>query len=388
MAAPLDGQDDRAVAQAVERFDLAAFERAVGDRRIVLLGENGHGASQVSALKATIVRYLHERMGFGTVAFESGFHECREVNGQLAGQPAGQSLDQCLIWVLEHEEIVPLFEYARATHGTARPLAVAGIDLQLQGTATASRPAFFRGALRQAAPGLADTVALLDSLLVARGLGEQDSLRAWIGAHGRGLLALYDSAATLTTGDTSWTFRTASTLLRRELHRGAALGFGLTPPTDVYAIRDEWMAWTIEHLARLDSAGPKVVVWLHNDHARYGDWRAGPLRVRAAGQWLRERHPDDVFSVGFLMGRGTVGDNFRRAQPVAEPPEGSIERVMQHTGHAVAWLRLREPGNDGVRRWMEAEHPHVRGNAVQRMRPGREFDALIYVDSVSVARYR
>jgi erythromycin esterase len=386
-AAPLRGQDD-AVARAVERFDLATFERAVGDRRIVLLGENGHGAGQVSALKASIVRHLYERLGFTVVAFESGFHECREVNERLARLPAGQALDHCLIWVLEHEEIVPLFEYARATQGTARPLAVAGIDLQLQGAATASRPAFFREALRRTASSLADTVALLDSTLVARARAGQHSVRAWIRQHGPGLMALYDSAATLTGGDTGWTFRTASTLMRRELHRVAAMAYGLAPPTDVYAIRDEWMAATIEHLAGLDSTGPKVVVWLHNDHARYGDWRAGPLRVRAAGQWLRERRPDEVFSVGFLMGRGTSGDNFRRPQPVAEPPEGSIERVMRQAGHTVAWLRLRDADDQGVRRWMEAEHPYVRGDAVQRMRPGREFDALIYVDSVSVAKYR
>jgi hypothetical protein len=37
---------------------------------------------------------------------------------------------------------------------------------------------------------------------------------------------------------------------------------------------------------------------------------------------------------------------------------------------------------------MDAEHPYGRGDAVLRMRPGREFDALIYVDSVTVATYR
>src|SRR5829696_2906880 len=55
---------------------------AIGNKRIVLIGENGHGVAQFSMARAQIVRYLHERMGFDVVAFESGFHECREAEAR------------------------------------------------------------------------------------------------------------------------------------------------------------------------------------------------------------------------------------------------------------------------------------------------------------------
>jgi erythromycin esterase len=380
-------QDVEAVVRAIEPFDVATVGKAIGNRRVVLLGENGHGVAEFSAAKAAMIRYLHEHLGFETVAFESGFHECREANERLRARPVRQLFRDCLLYQLEHREVEALIRYAQERRESARPLAIAGIDLQLQGYASRSRPAFFRDALRGAAPALADTVARLDSILVERALVGQDSVRRWIRDHGAVTRALYDSAAALTGGDTSWTFRTAAELMRRELHRVAALAFGLEPPSDVYAIRDEWMARTIAHLAGGPTGTKKVIVWLHNDHARYGAWRAGPLRIRAAGQQLREMLPGEVFSVGFLMGGGAFADNVRRPRRVATRPTGSLEETFRRAGYPVAFLRLVTPAEPAVRAWADAEHPYLRGDVVRRMWPAREFDALVYVDSVSVAHY-
>lgn len=380
-------QEVQAVVQAIEPFDVTAVARAIGDRRIVLLGENGHGVAEFSAAKVALVRHLHEHLGFGIVAFESGFHECREADRRLTEQPVRASFRDCLLYQLEHREVEALIQYARDRRGSARPLAIAGIDLQLQGFATRSRPPFFREALRGTAPGLADTVARLDSILIEKALIDRDTVRQWIRDYGRMAVVLYDSAGTLTGGDTSWSFRTAAALMRRELHRAAALAFGLEPPSDVYAARDEWMARTIGHLAGAAAGGTNVVVWLHNDHARYGAWRAGPLRIRAAGQYVREAFPGDVFSLGFLMGGGTFADNSRRPRRVPATPAGSIEETFRQAGYPVAFLSLEEPLDPRVRVWAGAEHPYFRGDAVRRMRPGYEFDALVYFDSVSVATY-
>lgn len=380
-------QDVSAVVQAVEPFEVAAVARAIGDRRIVLLGENGHGVAEFSAAKTALVRYLHEHLGFDVVAFESGFHECRQASERIATQLVRASFRDCLIYQLEHEDIEPLIAYARATRGTARPLAVAGIDLQVQGAATRTRPGLLRAALRESAPELADSIAVLDSIMIERARVSPDSMREWIREHGRTMRTLYDSGAVLTTGDTSWTFQTAAALIRRELHRVAALAFGLQPPSDVYAIRDEWMARTIAHLAGPDERGRKVVVWLHNDHARYGAWHAGPLRIRAAGQLVRDEFPGEVYSIGFLMGGGTFADNSRRARTVPDPPAGSIEWTLRRAGFPVALLRLDASAHREVRDWADAEHAYLRGNDVHRMRPGREFDALLYFDTVSPPRY-
>ena len=47
--------------------DLAGLRTAIGDARIVLLGEQTHGEGSTFQAKTRLVKFLHERMGFEVV---------------------------------------------------------------------------------------------------------------------------------------------------------------------------------------------------------------------------------------------------------------------------------------------------------------------------------
>jgi len=59
----------------------------------------------------------------------------------------------------------------------------------------------------------------------------------------------------------------------------------------------------------------RLVVWLHNHHARYGVFDAGPGRSRSVGGYLRDTYGEDVYSIGFLMVSGEIADNGVRGSP-------------------------------------------------------------------------
>jgi len=59
--------------------DLEPFAKAVGDARIVMLGEATHGDGTTFLAKSRLVRFLHERMGFDVLAFESGLYDMRKA---------------------------------------------------------------------------------------------------------------------------------------------------------------------------------------------------------------------------------------------------------------------------------------------------------------------
>lgn len=366
--------------------DLEAFGRAVGERRIVLLGENGHGVREFTLLKSRLVRYLHERKDFDVLVFEAPLFECADAYARLGTEAIEQLMRECLLAPMHHAELRPLFEYVAARRNGARPLAIAGSDIQLRGWGPIRRPDAFRQRLASTAPTLPTSVARGDSTLMARQRLGADSLQAWILTNGPTLRSAYDSAAAGVDDPLRQWLHNASALISRELLRSTD-GSGVHPPS-FYEIRDEWMARNILWAADSQTAPRKVVVWLHNDHARY-HMLAGPSGpVRAAGSFLREWRPEEVFSAGLLHGPGQVTSNSRRVLTVSELPAGSIESTLLASPHAAAFLDLRS-GPDWFRTWGTAEHPILRaGMTVERLRPAVEFDALFWVRSAHPPSYR
>ena len=73
---------------------------AIGDARIVLLGEPSHGAGTAFAAKVRLVKLLHERLGFDVLAWESGLIDLERTEASLRGDldPVEVALSPAL-WV-------------------------------------------------------------------------------------------------------------------------------------------------------------------------------------------------------------------------------------------------------------------------------------------------
>src|SRR5687768_4564334 len=59
--------------------DLQPLKKILGNSRVVLLGEQSHGDGSVFLAKTRMIQFLHEEMGFGVLAFESGLYDCRRA---------------------------------------------------------------------------------------------------------------------------------------------------------------------------------------------------------------------------------------------------------------------------------------------------------------------
>lgn len=111
--------------------DLLPIAKAIGNKRIVMLGELYHGDGEELKLKSRLVRYLHERMGFNVIVFESDFFSLNQ--GWESFKENKISLDSLLylsvfpIWT-NCVQAGDLFQYIIRNTNTPNELKVSGFD--------------------------------------------------------------------------------------------------------------------------------------------------------------------------------------------------------------------------------------------------------------------
>src|SRR5262245_51557891 len=66
--------------------DLEPMAEAIGDARIVALGEINHTDGATLVMRNRVIRFLHERMGFDVLAWEAGLVGCRRMSEMLRAQ--------------------------------------------------------------------------------------------------------------------------------------------------------------------------------------------------------------------------------------------------------------------------------------------------------------
>src|SRR5580765_1320307 len=89
--------------------DLRFFKDVIGERRLVQLGESGHGVGQFDSAKVRLIKFFHEQMGFDVIAFESSIFECFAANANATSSVDMLQRSIFTVWVEHHDELVEAF---------------------------------------------------------------------------------------------------------------------------------------------------------------------------------------------------------------------------------------------------------------------------------------
>ncbi|ANM29210.1 hypothetical protein ABI59_05800 [Acidobacteria bacterium Mor1] len=301
--------------------------RAVGDARVLYLGEPNHGSREVFALRTRLVREMHERLGFDVILLEAGFGEVATAMART--EPSAAGLNGAMFGGWRTSEMRELFAYA-----LEQGLSLDGFDVQRTG-----------GGFR----------AWLDAFLAG------DGATGAVGAdleqrYGQAYLKLRDFKAPVTgfaadveqlirdyeelarrietaRGDDPTDARPAEAsiqhhreyILRTLENRAEFLRYMLAFRRDNdwnkrWAARDRMMAENVAWLAEQIYPGRKIIVIGHNFHiARHNE------REEVMGEYLEGLLDRSSYVLGAYSGRGEFADNSGKPEPLSPPDEQRLD---------------------------------------------------------------
>lgn len=386
----------RLTLSATDDRDLEAIGKAIGSARIVQLGEQTHGDGTGFALRARIVKYLHEKKGFDVLVWESNLAECEAMNAGLAGTAPVRQVARSAIfnhWS-EAAETQSLFEYGRATTRTRRPLRMSGYDIQ--------------------APGPRGSLIMFDLLSPLRKIKDVPELVA--------LFAEFDRINNLSdAGQKEWQAREMMTKTRDLLkkHERQILGYASRPQFNEwihllngyvnyqemmrlfqlnaenpsyelfqksYNLRERANSLQFEWLANVKYRNKKLIIWAHNVHVSHRGAEGNldlndpsPASLDSTGRWIKKKFGSQVYTIGLVAARGQW--RWLNNPPIdyAESPAGSLEFQLAQSPHAMGFLDLsRLASSDPLRQPIPGFLSRQNGELAPRVWPDI-FDGLLYI---------
>jgi erythromycin esterase len=352
--------------------DLAPLARAIGDARIVLLGEGRHGDGGAYLGKTRLVKYLHEKLGFDVLVFEGGFYEGSKTWEMILG--GGDPMEALRLTVAPawtwSGEIEPLAAYLAAQAHTPRPLVFEGYDPQGSRVARVRQSMELRAYLDSA--GLGDRFAGDSSFW--RGLfwlqrtwspadsmsGDSGRVDRFVDAARRVRAALAERSAE--PGSRFWqqVLESSMAFARQMRHTRleiAAKGARAGQDGDFESsnMRDEQGARNMLWLANDRHRGQRLIVWSATVHAARNlpgvdtrDTAWSYAGYSPTGHHLWRALGTQMYTVGFvaLSGSSRLGPD---SSPIRsdQHPDAELEELMGAAGFQTGFLDYRHIARGG-----------------------------------------
>lgn len=363
-----------------------ALRRFVGDARIVMLGEAGHGDGTTFEIKTDLSKRLHAKLGFDVLAFESGLYDCARMWQEQRDEPdfanaAGQAVFG--IWA-DSAQVAPLWDYLSECAATDRPLELAGMDSQLTGAWSLQIVDEVRSVLGEAA----DDEALAPCMQALTWMRDQArepmetasaETRAEIFASAVHLAEALDRVGSAEARLLAQTTRSHMAFLR------FFWGWFIDRDRTKANVRDAQMAENLLWLARGPFEGRKIIVWGATSHLSRNrqkiDTDVDPEMV-PAGHHLHQAIGDQVRAVGFVCGGGRSGIS-RAGAPrhdIDPPPPGSLGAWFAEAGLDACFLDLTGELPDWLREPFVAR---PMGHAARSAPWAEVLDAIVWIPEMS-----
>ncbi len=334
--------------------NFAGFERiknAIGDAKIVMLGEQSHTDATTIQTKIKLIKYLHQEMGFEILAFESGIYDCNKAWSMIQeGHDVKDAMAKGIfdIWSVL-EELNPLYEYFEQSLVMEKPFMLTGFDTQMFARWASD---YFGEDLNKylTTLGLADQyendISQLESFITKRRSGKKIKKKKAIQS-----MAFLETITKLikekesTEQSDFW----VQTLKSMKVYM-----------SDYYLETDDRDQQMAQNLIWLKEKYPnkKIICWGATSHFLYNsslvkmedkrfqkDGDDYYLNHSMMGDYIKEKYGDEVYTIGFIAHEGTFG--FNRTRTIDMPKENSLEFLVGKSENDNYFLPLKNLSLEG-----------------------------------------
>lgn len=337
------------LALSADPQQLSAIGAAIGDARIVGMGEGSHGSSEFFAFKNRLFKYLVENKGFTVFGMEAAWGAGHVVDDYIKGGPgtAQQAVAALEFWTWNTPEVVDLVQWMRdynAKPGQHATLSFAGVDMQDPLGAVGYLVDFLRAHDAAMAQKAQAAMTCVDDSIATQSL--QAPRTTSIADCRQRVSTLSDRLATLGDIPGADDARDALTNVLQYLDEQTA-----STAVEQGPLRDRDMAENLAWLATKKYPNAKIALWAHNFHVAAGTGaEISAPAYRPMGSYVRERFGADYYTIGQTFGSGTIRAIIKGhgLQSVAISPQpGDSIAALFGPLDAIAFLDLRglKPGS-------------------------------------------